>query len=183
MALPIPNKAAVAVLVGNAQTIPRGTDIAICSPAGATAYTLPKLDVEPAPGTYRQGQVLQLRNRTAFTITLTPAAGDTIGGNATLAVTAQQYVILVYVSGSNWNIVAVLTSAADPAPDPDAVEVTVDSPTATGAMSPVTGGDTASTATQNANQTATQAAAQLSAQEARDKLPKTAVKTLVPKRP
>lgn len=177
MALPIPNKAVIAVLVGNAQTIPRGTDIAICSPAGATVYTLPKLDVEPASGSYMQGQVLQLRNRTAFTITLTPAAGDTIGGNATLAVTAQQFVMLGYVSGSNWSIVATLTSAADPAPAPEEVTAEVASPTATGAMSPVTStmGDTA---TQNANQTATQAAAQLSAQEARAKLPTTPVKTL-----
>lgn len=180
MALPIPNRASVAVLVGNAQTIPRGTDIAICSPAGATPYTLPKLDVEPASGSYMQGQTLQLRNRTAFTITLTPAAGDTIGGNATLAVTAQQYVTLVYVSGSNWSIVATLTSAADPDPAPDAVpspDALMASPTATGAMSPVTSttGDTASTATQ--------AAAQLSAQEARAKLPTTPVKTLVPKHP
>lgn len=177
MALPIPNKAVVAILVGNAQAIPRGTDIAICSPAGATPYTLPKLDVEPAAGSYMQGQVLQLRNRTANTITLTPAAGDTIGGNATLAVTAQQYVTLVYAGGSNWSIVATLTSAADPAPDPDAVPEPDAVPSPTGMTSPVTGKTTSSV------DTATQAAAQLSAEEARAKLPTTPVKTLVSKRP
>lgn len=179
MALPIPNKASVAILVGNAQAVPRGADIAICSPAGATPYTLPKLDVEPAAGSYMQGQVLQLRNRTANTITLTPAAGDTIGGNATLAVTAQQFVTLVYAGGSDWSIVATLTSAADPAPDPDAVAVASPDavPSPTGMTSPVTG------KTASSGDTAAQAAAQLSAEEARAKLPTTQVKTLVPKRP
>lgn len=160
MALPIPSKVSVVSLVGNAQAVPRGTDVALCAPTAGTVYTLPKLDVEPAAGSYMQGQMLQLRNLTAFTITLTPAAGDTIGGHPTLDVTAQQFIVLVYAGAANWSIVMRVTSAADPEPLPVAVVAT---PT----------GDTASTATQTATQPP--------CTEPHPDHPMTPVKTLSPK--
>lgn len=154
MARLIPNKSAVSVLEGNSVEIPRTAEVVLCSPSAAAVYTLPKLSLEPDVGSYIQGQMLQIRNRTAYTITLTAADGDTVGGNASLEIGAQGYVILVYAGDSDWLIVASLTSAADPEPSPETLAAR-----AAAKVAPMTTGNTATGNTATGNTAATAAAA------------------------
>lgn len=103
---PVPWHVAATELNGNGITIPRDIQLATCYPSMDTAYYLPKLSLEPSPDSYMSWRVLMLRTYTAFQITLTAAAGDTIMGQPSIVMPGGNLVILVYISGSDWQIMA-----------------------------------------------------------------------------
>lgn len=105
-AFTIPWHVAARELRGNNVTIPRETQLATCFPLGDTVYYLPKLIVDPSPGSYMPGRILMLRTYTAFQITLTAAAGDNIMGSSSINMPGGNLVILVYIAGNEWQIMA-----------------------------------------------------------------------------
>ena len=110
----IPWHVAATELRGNNLSIPRETQLATCFPTGDTVYYLPKLLLEPDP--YMSGRILMLRTYTAFGITLTAAAGDTIMGSSSMLMAGGNLVILVYISGNAWQIMANIPGGGIPAP-------------------------------------------------------------------
>lgn len=110
----IPWHVAATELRGNNVSIPRDTQLAACFPLGDTVYYLPKLLLEPDP--YMSGRVLMLRTYTAFEIIVTAAAGDTIMGSASMVMAGGNLVILVYISGNEWQVMANIPGGGIPTP-------------------------------------------------------------------
>jgi hypothetical protein len=108
----VPYHAAIVEIHGNNMTIPRQVHVVICYPLSDTTYYLPKLSLEPKPGSYMSGQILQLRTYTAFEITITAAEGDTIMGESSCAMAGGNLLTLIYISGNDWQILANVNGGA-----------------------------------------------------------------------
>lgn len=108
----IPNHAAVTEIHGNDMTIPRYTEVAFCYPFNDTSYHLPKLSLAPALGSYMAGQWMYLRTYTGFDLTVVAADGDTIMDSPSITMPGGNLLILMYVSGNDWQIVANIAGGA-----------------------------------------------------------------------
>lgn len=134
---PIPNHLAAVELHGNELSIPRYTDLAICYPFSDTVYYLPPLSLAPIPGSYMSGQMLYLRTYTAFSITITPAPGDTIMGDPSLEMPGGNLLVLAYLSGNDWTVLANI--AGGPVMTPEALAKLRASHSSGGRSSPTLG--------------------------------------------
>lgn len=95
---PIPTAFPVVFINSTSTTIPDYLGIIEANPSGAAAWTLPLLD------SISEGSYLWIQNKSSFTITLTPQAGETIGGAGSYAI-AGNYVLTLYSDRTNdWKV-------------------------------------------------------------------------------
>jgi hypothetical protein len=97
--LPTPFHLPTTPLTSTSTAIPNYLGIIEANPTGTAAWTLPAINASPGP--LIEGALLIINNRSAYAITLTPTAPDTINGLSTLVVNPVSTVILE-PNGSTW---------------------------------------------------------------------------------